>query len=116
VQLNEKEGIRLSRVPVSGGTAQPIPFQSALLLTPVAIGPTAIAKDGRVVLSVTTPDSWFYGEGVLDPRSGKLDRIPMNFTGDLLAPGWLDDGRVLTSGWPLKATLWRFRPAAIGKE
>jgi hypothetical protein len=49
---------------------------------------------------------------VLDPRSGKLERIPVNFTGDIVGPGWLRDGRILTSGWPLKSTLWRFRPSS----
>jgi dipeptidyl aminopeptidase/acylaminoacyl peptidase len=116
VQLIEKEGIRLVRVAVSGGAEQPIPFQGPLRLAPVPIGPNAIGKDGRVLLSVATPDSWFYGAAILDPRGGKLERIPINFTGDLLSPGWLDDGRVLTSGWPLKATLWRFHPTASGKE
>jgi tRNA A-37 threonylcarbamoyl transferase component Bud32 len=112
VQLVEKEGIRLVRVAVSGGAEQPIPFQGPLRLAPVPTGPNAIGKDGRVVLSVAMADSWFYGIGILDPRSGKLGRVPLNFTGDLLVPAWLDDGRILTSGWPLKATLWRFHPAA----
>jgi len=116
VQLVEKEGIRLVRVAVSDGAEQPIPFQGPLRLAPVPIGPNAIGKDGRVVLSVAMADSWFYGIGILDPRRGKLGRVPVNFTGDLLAPAWLDDGRILTSGWPLKATLWRFHPAAGGKE
>jgi hypothetical protein len=116
VRLREKEGNRLLRVPVSGGAEQPIPFQSALRLSPTPMSPNAIGKDGRVVLSVTTPDSWFYGAGILDPRSGKLERIPMNFSGDLLAPGWQDDGHILSSAWPLRATLWRFRPAASEKK
>jgi len=116
VQLIEKEGIRLARVAVSGGAEQPIPFQGPLRLAPVPIGPNAIAKDGRVLLSIAQADSWFYGIGILDPRSGKLARVPLNFTGDLLVPAWLGDGRILTSGWPLKATLWRFHPAAGGKE
>jgi hypothetical protein len=117
VQLNEKEGVRLTRVAVSGGEEeQPIPFQSALKLTTVTISPRAVGKDGRMLLSISTPDSWFYGMGILDPRSGKLDRIPMNFAGDLLAPGWLDDGRVLTSGWPNKSGIWRFTPSSGGKN
>jgi hypothetical protein len=116
VEVIEKEGVRLSRVPVSGGPEQPIPIQSALRLAPGLMGSNAIGKDGRLVLSVAKPDAWFYGAGILDPRSGKLAGIALSFTGDLLAPGWLDDGRILSSGWPLRATLWRFRPAASGKK
>jgi hypothetical protein len=116
VQTNEKESVRLLRVAASGGLGEPIPFRSTLRLAPVTLGPDAIGKDGRVVLSVAMADSWFYGVGILDMRSGKLDRVPLNFTGDLLAPGWQDDGRVLTSGWPLKITLWRFHPTEAGKK
>ena len=77
-------------------------------MAPSPLGPSAIGRDGRVVLSIAMADAWFYGVGILDPRSDKLERIPVNFTGDLLAPGWQDDGRVLASGWPLKISLWRF--------
>ncbi|HEV2492282.1 MAG TPA: protein kinase [Terriglobia bacterium] len=110
VSLYEKEGVRLVRVPVSGGAEEPIPLQSALRLAPVIMGPDGIGKDGRALVSIATPDNWFYGAGVLDLRSGKLDRIPLNFTGDVLGLGWQSDGRILSTGWPLKAKLWRFRP------
>jgi len=116
VQLVEKEGIRLSRVPVSGGVGQPIPLQSAANVAETPIGASAVGKDGRVVLTIDTPDSWFYRAGVLDPRTGKIERIPLNFTGDVLGPGWLDDGRILSSAAPLRATLWRFHPVASRKE
>ena len=116
VQLFEKEGVRLVRVPASGGTEEPIPLQGALRLAPVNMGPNAIGKDGRALVSIATPDYWFYGAGILDLRNGKLDRIPLNFTGDLLGLGWQSDGRILSTGWPLKARLWRFRPVAREKK
>lgn len=110
VSLYKKEGVRLVRVPVSGGAEEPIPLQSALRLAPVIMGPDAVGKDGRTLVSIATPDNWFYGAGLLDLRSGKLDRIPLNFTGDVLGLGWQSDGRILSTGWPLKAKLWQFRP------
>ena len=110
VQIFEKEGVRLVRVPVSGGPEQPILFQSRLRQAPALIGPNAIGKDGRVLLTVTAADSWFYAAAILDPRRGKVDRIPLNFTGDLTGTVWQSDGRILSAGWPQKATLWRFRP------
>jgi hypothetical protein len=42
---------------------------------------------------------------IVDPRSGKLDSVSLNFTGDVPAPEW-----------PLKARLWRFRPAELGEK
>ncbi|HEV2423934.1 MAG TPA: protein kinase [Terriglobia bacterium] len=110
VQLIDKEGVRLLRVPVSGGAEQPIPIVSDLPLAPVQLSPNAIGKDGRVLLSVAAPG--FVGAGFLDPRSGKLEKIPLTFTGDVLAPGWLGDGRVLSGAWPFRSALWRFRPEA----
>jgi eukaryotic-like serine/threonine-protein kinase len=116
VQLNEKEGVRLFRVPVSGGAAQPIPIHSPLPLGDTLLSPNAVGKDGRVLLSLNTPDSWFFKAGILDPRSAKLTEIQLNFSGDLIAPGWLNDGRILSSGWPLRSTLWRFHPEEKGEQ
>ena len=116
VQLNEKEGVRLFRVPVSGGAAQPIPIYSPLPLGDTLLSPNAVGRDGRVLLSLNTPDSWFFKAGILDPRSGKLAEIPLNFSGDLIAPGWLNDGRILSSGWPLRSTLWCFHPEEKGEQ
>ena len=107
-----KEAIRLVKVSVSGAAEQPIPFQTALRPAPIIVTPNAIGKDGRVLLTVTAADSWFYGPALLDSRSGRVDRIPLKFTGDVLAPDWLDDGRILAVGRPIKVTIWRFRPSA----
>jgi eukaryotic-like serine/threonine-protein kinase len=116
VQFRDREGIRLMRVPVSGGPESPIPMQGALRLAPVNLTPNAIGKDGRVLVTVTSPDAWFYGPGILDPRTGKITRIPLNFTGDIFCPVWLPDGRVASAGLPTKVTLWRFHPEALGKK
>ena len=114
VQLTEKSGVRLLRVPASGGTAEAIPIHGDLRLASSDIAPNAVASDGRIVVSIISRDSWFYGAGILDPRTGRLDRIPVNIPGDPLAPGWLDDGRILSSAWPFKSALWRFHP--VGSE
>ncbi len=116
VQLREKEGVRLVRVPVSGGAEEPIIVQSALRLAPVDMGSNTIGKDGRAVVSIATPENWFYAPGILDLRSGKLNKITVNFTGDTLGLGWQDDGRILCTGWPIKGRLWRFSPAAPEKK
>ena len=116
MQLIEKEGVRLFRVPVSGGATQPIPIYSPLPLGDTLLSPNAVGRDGRVLLSLNTPDSWFFKAGILDPRSGKLAEIPLNFSGDLIAPGWLDDGRILSSGWALRSTLWCFHPEGKGEQ
>lgn len=111
IQLIEKEGVRLVRLPVSGGPEQAISFRGAVRLAPAPIGPSATGRDGRIVLSGFAADSWFYNAAILDPKSGKLEKIPLNFTGDMFGAGWQSDGRIFSTGFPLKATLWRIRPA-----
>ena len=111
LQLIEKERIRLVRVPVAGGPEQEIPIRGDLRLTPTPITPTAIGPDQRIVVQVSAVDSWFWGIAILDPRSGKLERVPLTFEGDLISPGWTSDGRIISIGLPLHAGLWRFRPA-----
>ena len=110
VQLREKAGVRLVRVPVSGGAEEPIPIQGSLRLSPTNMSSDSIGKDGRALVAITTPDDWFYGAGILDLRSGKLDKIPLNFTGDVISMGWQSDGRIISGGWPTKSKLWRFTP------
>jgi eukaryotic-like serine/threonine-protein kinase len=112
VRVRNRDAIRLMRVPVSGGTGVPLPISSALRLPSVNLSPDAVGKDGRILVTVTSPDSWFYGVGVLDPRAGKIERIPLNFAGDVFAPGWLPDGRIIAAGLPTNVTMWRFHPTA----
>ena len=116
VQFRDREGIRLMRVPVSGGTGTPIPMQGDLRMAGVELNPDAVGKDGRVLFTFTSPDSWYYGAAILDPHSGKVERIPLNFGGDVFAPGWLADGRVTSAGLPTRVMLWRFRSETPGHK
>jgi eukaryotic-like serine/threonine-protein kinase len=116
VQFRDREGIRLMRVPVSGGTGTPIPMQGDLRMAGVELNPDAVGKDGRVLFTFTSPDSWYYGAAILDPHSGKVERVPLNFGGDVFAPGWLADGRVTSAGLPTRVMLWRFRSETPGHK
>ncbi len=110
VDVRDREGIRLVRIPISGGAGVSIPIQGALRLAPINLTSNAMGKDGRVLFTAASPDSWFYGAGILDPQSGKVSMIPLSFAGDVFAPSWLADGRIISAGLPTKASLWRFRP------
>jgi hypothetical protein len=110
VNLNENAGIRLVRVPISGGSGQDIHVQADLLIGPFPLGGNGVRKDGKILVGVTPKDSWFLSLAVLDPATGKLTRIPLNYTGDLFLSAWGRDGRILATGEPVRAHLWRFRP------
>ncbi len=109
VQLNERE-VCLARVLIAGGEPRSIPFHSDLRLTGGVLAANAVRGDGRIVFSASSKDSWFYGAAVLDPKTGAVEKVPLTDTGDIFAPGWGRNGRIIASGSPFKSTMWRFRP------
>jgi eukaryotic-like serine/threonine-protein kinase len=110
VNLNEQEHVRLERVPFGGSPAQIIQVRSDLPISPIALGSNAINKDGRLLVSVAPSDSWFFRLAILDLTTGKLTRVPLNYLGDIMTPGWASDGSILASAYPMRAHIWRFRP------
>jgi len=67
--------------------------------------------DGRIIHAVDSPDSWFETAALIDPRTGRVDKILTTFSGDVHGPGWTKDGRIIATGLPTHSSLWRFRPA-----
>lgn len=110
VKLNGPGRIRLLRLPSSGGPEREIPFRTKEIgLTPVPLSPSAVGKDGRMVLQVFTLDGWFYRVALRDPESGQVQRIPASYPGDTAVPGWAAGGQIVSIGIPLRASVWRFR-------
>ena len=111
LQINEDQGPRLARLNVAGGDPQPIPLESgALRLWPLPLSPNAVAPDGRIIHAVDSQDSWFESAAVIDPRTGRVQKIETTFSGDIHGPGWTKDGRIIATGLPTQSSLWRFRP------
>ena len=98
----------LYRIPVSGGAGQRIPFNTDLQLN-ASLSPAAIRGDGRIAITVLRPDSWWDETGILDPATGKVERLNVPYSGDSIAPAWTADGRMITSGLLIEGSLWRFR-------
>jgi eukaryotic-like serine/threonine-protein kinase len=110
VNLDEKAGTRLVRLPLSGEPGHDIHVQSDLPISPVPLGGNGIRKDGKLLVGVAPRDSWFYAVAMLDTDSGKLTKVSLNYTGDIMVSGWANDGRVLATGLRMRADVWRFRP------
>jgi hypothetical protein len=70
----------------------------------------AVAPDGRIVVPIAPRDSWAYKLGLLDPATGIIKRIPMNYDGGLINPAWTSDGHIVFAGVPVQSSIWRFRP------
>ena len=116
VKLHEKDGSRLIRLPASGTSGQAIPFHGDLRLTAMPLAPNAVAKDGRILVQVAALDSWFWRAAILDPSTGQVTRIPIDYEGDLFFSGWASDGRILALGIGIKGGVWRFHPERAGEK
>ena len=89
---------------------QEIHIRGDIPMNNLPLSGSAIRQDGKILLGMQSMDSWFYTLAVLDPGSGRVTMVPLNYTGDLLLSGWTNDGRILAFGEPIRARIWRFRP------
>jgi hypothetical protein len=120
VQVNEQDGVKLYRVPFSGDSQLPILYASPLRLAPIPISAAAVGPDGRIAVTVTSPETLFRGAALLDPATAVLERLPVPFDGDVQYPAWSRDGRLLAVGVSIRNSLWRFQvqgasPAPSGR-
>jgi hypothetical protein len=77
--------------------------------TPNPISASAVDGQGRIVLEAASTGSWFYSTAILNPATGILDRVPVQFDGDLWRPAWTHDGRIVATGADMQAVIWRFQ-------
>jgi Tol biopolymer transport system component/tRNA A-37 threonylcarbamoyl transferase component Bud32 len=109
VQRVDDRGVHLFRVPLDGGQEQEIPVRGDLRLAPYPMHPGGVGPDGRIVLQVSSPASWFWPAAVLDPATGKLELTPSGLPFDMTS-NWAADGSIVSSALPLEARLWRLVP------
>jgi hypothetical protein len=112
IKLNEAEP-RLVWIPAAGGEPQPVPlhFPHGGMLSHHSLLPDSVFKDGRIVAAVNTPDFFFYQVAVIDPATGNVEKVPVQFQGDVIYPAWTSDGRIAALGRDISGAIWRFRPA-----
>ncbi|HTS65448.1 MAG TPA: protein kinase [Candidatus Acidoferrales bacterium] len=99
--------MRLFRLPLNGGAEQEIRWASPLVLNG-ALSPGAVRGDGRIAVAVVEPNSWWDELGVLDPATGKVDKLNVPYPGDAFLPEWTADGKLMASGQQMQGSLWRF--------
>ncbi len=112
VQVNGADGVKLFRVPFDGGSELSILFASSQRLSPIPIAGSAVGPDGRIAVTVTSPDTMFRGVALLDPVTAVLERLPVAFDGDLQYPAWNRDGSLRAVGVSIRSSLWKFQPQA----
>ena len=116
VNLFEADRVRLERVPLSGGSPQPIQVNGDIAISPIPLGMNALDKGGRPLANRALQDSWFFGVGILNLSTGTLTQIPLRYTGDILVPEWTADGKILGAGYPFGSHVWRLKPVTSEKQ
>lgn len=100
----------LNRVGIDGGKVESVHIAKDLELAPVPTGGHSI-RQGKMLVTTSPSDSWFYRVAILDLQTGKITPIKVSYPGDTLSGNWAADGRVISVGLPLKSRVWRFRAA-----
>jgi hypothetical protein len=108
VYLSEAAGVRLVRMPVTGGVTEPIEQRDGPRVTNL-VGPEAIRKDGRIVLPFLPEGGWFLGAAVLDPRTGILREVPLRYDADLFSLAWNEKNEIVAGGSLMRSSIWRFQ-------
>jgi eukaryotic-like serine/threonine-protein kinase len=109
VQLSEHSKTHLIRVPLNGGAEQEIPLAGPYHLT-TPIGSEMIGKNGRLVVPLQSPDSWFSSPGIIDLADGQMRRIAVERYSDYVFTAWAPDGKIIATAMGLKSALWKFEP------
>lgn len=96
----------LARIQLPSGAAEPIVLPAGIRLAAVHLSPSAIDREGRILLSVVTPKEFDYKPAIIEGE--KVTVISTDRPGDNLVPGWTPDGNVIAVHDVLRSELWRF--------
>jgi hypothetical protein len=110
IQRFDRSGVRLFRLARPGDGLTPYPVDSAAArLVPFVLGNGAIDREGRVLLTVASRDTYYWHAALLS-ASGKLQALPAKFDGEVYPAEWTEGGKVLATGYSLRTAVWRFVP------
>jgi len=110
VRLGIRGEVRLFRQSPSGGESREIPLpHDGFDLARTGMGSRAIRSDGLLAVALMPSNSWFWGPGVLDLRTGKSRSIPIAFEADVYQPSWTADGALVAGASEYRTQIWRYR-------
>jgi serine/threonine protein kinase len=112
----ERERTRLERRPTDDpAKAEPIFVSGPWLLGPNQSG-TAATPDGRLLVAVSTAEKPRLVPGELDPVTGEVRAIPLDYDGDVHYPTPGPGDTFFALGSPLWSVIWRYRPAKVERS
>jgi Tol biopolymer transport system component len=114
IRITDKDGTRMVRSPIAGGDERPISLKGNMRWAPWRQSSNAVGKDGRILAILTSPASWFWPVGLVDPDTGSVQVVQVGYYADM-GGGWTADGNLLITAAGLRSTLWRFSPATAAE-
>ena len=108
VRRNRKGTIEIFRVPLAGGEGEKLAIPADYHLAYPFLSPAAVDERGRVLVTVLSSHSFYYRPAILDPANQSLTVLPVRFDGDVSAPSWTADGKILAYGARYISSLWRY--------
>ncbi len=109
VKLDEGERIRLVRMKPNGDSIAEIPLHGDLRLIQRPLTPGAV-RQGRLVLGMSSADSWFWHAAMIDLKTGEVTRLVDRNPSDIHYVTWRADGVPIGFGYAIDTSLWRFTP------
>jgi hypothetical protein len=100
---------QLFRMAPDGGAVNEVEHQD--LLADLRLSPNALQGDGRVLSPLAPVDSWIFLPGITG-KSGKLERIPIDYHGDIHSMAWTPDGKVVALTQVFRSRIWKFSAQA----
>jgi hypothetical protein len=108
VTLAEKERTRLVRMPLSGGPAEPIDVTGDVRMATANLVTRAVGPGGRIAVYGASTTQWTYFPAIVDPAAHTINRVPLNFEGEIDLPLWAPGGKLVARGKNYSYTIWRF--------
>jgi hypothetical protein len=95
-------------VALAGGGDRLLPLPARYRHTLAPLMPAAVDASGRLLVTLTRPDSFYYQVATIDAAKGSLRPIPLAVEGDVLAPAWLATGDIMAIAESHRQTIWRY--------
>jgi len=114
VQRNAASGVQLVRISHATLAETPVLVAGPLKLAAAPLSGGAISPDGKVLVSAVSPETWLPAPAVLDPSTGALALVPVNYAGEILTAAWGRGGSILAMGLGTRGEFWSFRPKDEG--
>lgn len=102
-------GSQIVKMPLTGSPAVEVPLSPEMRVVDTSpLGPTAVSKDGKLLVQVSTGSMWTWPAALVDIYSGRTQLLPLSYPADANGATWAPDGSIVMVAQPVRSSMWRF--------